>query len=383
MKTVQPLHDNIMPADQKAAANVVRAKLDALYAEEPSAKEEEQEIARTGVHSKHQKFIANLQASGKSVAEVQTAWHAYYQDLSDKEKHEVWQEFYQYQTRAQTKNTPTPVSQTINTHHAVFEVEPEETRTKTMKDLHKKVLHTVNAGGKLEAKHHIRGLVFAVTMASLVTGLLFFITNNQTFIAPFIQPSKSVAASPIITDGSAVGPEAKIIIPKINLEAPLVTDVPNNAEEAIQEGLEKGVTLYPATGLPGEIGNPVFFGHSSNNLFNAGAYKFVFVRLHQLEIGDTYAINYGGKQYVYKIFAREVVKPSQVDVIYARPRPVMSTLITCDPPGTSNNRLIIQAEQISPDPSTNAVSTATTQSQELNEIPSAAPSLWRRLLGID
>jgi len=215
-----------------------------------------------------------------------------------------------------------------------------------------------------------------------LTALLFFVTNNERFIAPFITPSVNASASPIISDGSAVGPDAKLIIPKINLEAPIVLDVPDNSEDSIQKGLESGVVLYPFTGKPGEKANPIIFGHSSNNLFNSGEYKFIFVRLHQLEVGDTYAINYNGTQYVYKIFERQVVTPDRVDILSAAPRESMSTLITCDPPGTSNLRLVLWAEQISPNPSANSASSADESTEELQEIPSNAPSLLSRLFGL-
>lgn len=367
-------------ADENPAANVVRAKLDAIYADEPDAAAEEKEIKISGAHSKHQKFIADLMASGKSVVEVQLAWHEYYESLQADEKRAVWDEFYKGQHHAaepRPKPNPEQPRPLRAKKHRTMPSRPQN-----VKELKAKVISKVNADGKLQAKHHIKGAVFAVSVASLVTGLLFLITNNELFLAQIIRPSSSVAASPIITDGSAVGKEPKIIIPKINLEAPIVDSIGENTEDAIQAGLENGVALYPFTGKPGEKANPIFFGHSSNNLFNKGKYKFVFVRLHQLQVGDTYAINYNGVQYVYKIFSREVVTPDRVDVLYAQPKPVMSTLITCDPPGTSDLRLVLQAEQISPSPDKNKESTAK-PTEQLNQIPSNAPSLWRRLLGID
>lgn len=105
--------------------------------------------------------------------------------------------------------------------------------------------------------------------------------------------------------------------------------------------------------------------------------------MHELKEGDTYAINYGSKQYVYKIFARYIVKPDQVQFLTDLPRESMSTLITCDPPGTANNRLILQAEQISPDPNVNIASTAVADTQESTAvtIPSNSKSLLSRLFG--
>ncbi len=38
--------------------------------------------------------MKELNESDRSMAEVQVAWHEYYSGLTNKEKHEVWQEFY-------------------------------------------------------------------------------------------------------------------------------------------------------------------------------------------------------------------------------------------------------------------------------------------------
>ena len=55
------------------------------------------------------------------------------------------------------------------------------------------------------------------------------------------------------------------------------------------------------------------------------------------------------------------------------------TLITCDPPGTSINRLVVVGEQISPDPNQNTASTAQKPTAQVAVLPSNAPSLWNRL----
>ncbi len=376
----------VMP-DENPAVNLVRHKLAAIYQDEPLAIEEEREIASSGAHSKHQIYMEDLMKSGKSMVDVQTAWHEYYQSLGDVEKHEVWQEFYEQHSRVDinAKKSSMQSENLISLNQVVDTPTATKTeRPQSMADLHKKLLNTVTANGKLKTKHHIKSVAFSLTFASLITGTMFFITNNELFLAKFIQPTKSLAASPLISDGTVIGPEIKIIIPKINLEAPIVQGVSDNAEKVLQEALEGGVVQYPYTPNPGENGNSVFFGHSSSNLFNRGAHKFVFVRLHQLEVGDTYAINYGGVQYVYRVILREVVKPTEVSVLYRQPegKPAVSTLITCDPPGTANNRLIIVGEQISPSPIANTTAPVLQEEQKPTELPSKAPTLLGRIFGL-
>src|SRR5690348_4501547 len=84
--------------DADLAANVARQKINQLYqADEPKAKAELAEIKheKPTQMSKHQRYMEELSKSGKSLPQIQTAWHEYYIHLPDHEKHEVWQEFYQ------------------------------------------------------------------------------------------------------------------------------------------------------------------------------------------------------------------------------------------------------------------------------------------------
>ena len=158
----------------------------------------------------------------------------------------------------------------------------------------------------------------------------------------------------------------------------------NSIEEAdIQKALEDGVVHYATTPNPGEIGNSVIVGHSSHNFVNAGKYKFAFVLLKRLENEDLFYVQRDGVRYTYKVYKKEIVPPTAVEVLDTQERANTITLITCDPPGTSINRLIIVAEQIDPDPAKNTESTAPEPTEvrggENEELPSNAPSLWSRL----
>lgn len=379
------------PDDQiDPAVDLIRTKLSGLYSVEPNFEQEISEVAAVGAHSKHQQYMSRLMASGKSFADIQVAWHDYYQQLPDSEKHEVWEEFYANQSSSSklgVKNEPSHKAEVIAEHTHIPATKPTKKRKirapESISEVKAKIKKTISADGKLEKKHHVKSLLFGLSLSGAFALIIVFALFNQIFMAPFITPSRSASASPLIVDTTgAVGPETKLIIPKLNLEAPIVLDLPDNKEETIQAGLEKGVTLYPSTGKPGELANPTIFGHSSNNLFNGGDYKFVFVRLNQLENGDTFFVNYSGKQYVYRVFDKKIVAPTQVEVLNERPKPAMITLITCDPPGTSTNRLVLHAEQISPDPGTNVATTTPTETTEPLVIPSDAESLIQRLFNL-
>ena len=130
---------------------------------------------------------------------------------------------------------------------------------------------------------------------------------------------------------------------------------------------------------PGEDGNAAFFGHSSNNIFNPGQYKFAFVLLHTLVKGDTFYLTYQHKVYVYQVINTQIVPPSDVSVLNdTEGHPATATLITCDPPGTSINRLVVTGIQISPDPATNTAATYNSLATP-TQLASNGPSLWSRL----
>jgi len=377
------------------AVDLIRQKLDKLYSNEPNAAEEAAESNLTTHRSKYQNFMHDLSTSGKPISEIQTAWHNYYVGLTNKEKHEVWQEFYsaQNQKSALFKATPQQVSQTqqgtpmveisTNTTETAHTKLPKApSKSASISELKKQITGKVRVRGKLTRKQHLKSLGFGLSMGTLVVIVLLFGFFNERFIAPFITPSKTVSATPLILDpnNNAVDPTPQIIIPKINAQGPVVYDVPSISEDDVQSGLERGIVHYPTTPNPGELGNAVFFGHSSGNILNRGKYKFIFVLLNWMEVGDTFYIQKDGVRYVYKVFEKRVVKPSDVSVLDPiAGKPSTATLITCDPPGTNVNRLIVIGEQISPDPVKN-VASSVKENATPDVLAGNSESLWSRLV---
>lgn len=422
--TAQPT--STPPTEENPAIELIRKKLNDLYDKEPNAKEEKQEVEHLSTRSKHQQFMHDLSQSGKSLAEIQIAWHSYYANLPDHEKHEVWHEF--YANHGQAAETVQPVSQHrqepqeplpqigqhnpdpiaipsrehIPHHKAGINttIEPTEPKpqpkgakkprktashkdTRTAAEVKKQLLSTVHTRSKRKQNAHLQSLFFGLSMGLVVIVVLLFGFFNERFIAPFMTPSRAVSNTPIIIDpnSAAVGKDPLIIIPKINVEIPVVYDEPSIEEAKIQAGLERGVVHYATTASPGEKGNGVIFGHSANNILNKGKYKFAFVLLKRLELGDTFYIHKDGKRYVYKVFDKKIVPPTDVSVLNAGDKPATMTLITCDPPGTSLNRLVVVGEQISPDPNTNTASTAkpSDTAGTPSSLPSEGQTLWDRV----
>jgi len=419
------------------AAELIRRKLNQLYADEPSAATEATAASHTPapVRSKHQQYMYELSTSGKSLAQIQTEWHAYYLALPDDEKHEVWQEFYatnarqpsaytQYvQTHAE-RTAPTqpgtpqepegaapapaanplelvaaqrsPIEEAFVSAHppiAPAEAEtppashapqpPSPADRRSLADLKKQLLGKVRARehAQLQAKHHLQSIAFGVGMGALVLFIFLFGFFNELVIAPFIQPSRHAGATPIIlsTDGVAPSDTPEVIIPKTNVEIPVDYSETSIDNDAVEKSLESGVLHYPTTAVPGQQGNAAFFGHSSNNIFNKGKYKFAFVLLHELVPGDIFYLTYNKQVYSYRVYDKKIVPPSDVSVLGNVPgKTATATLITCDPPGTSLNRLVVWGEQVSPDPSGNAVATANTAATTPTQLANNGPTLWGR-----
>lgn len=198
------------------------------------------------------------------------------------------------------------------------------------------------------------------------------------------QPNQTTTKNP--AEAEIVGPENVLIVPKINVRAPIIfLDTNNEAQVLI--ALRGGVVHYAGTANPGENGNAVLFGHSSNDWWEPGDYKYIFVNLERLAVGDTYEIHYNSRKYVYQVQETKVVEPNDLSVLNQTSYP-SSTLITCTPPGTSWRRFVVSANQIEPD-ARKTVQTQpaqqTTQTQPQNQnnatLPSAPPSLWDQIVG--
>jgi LPXTG-site transpeptidase (sortase) family protein len=418
-RTIAPLHTT-RPSQQPdtpgsaSAVELIRNKVASLYAEEPNARQEIAETQQQPVRqlSKHQQFMHQLSTSGKSLAQIQTEWHNYYLHLPTEEKHEVWQEFYANNSRqpsaytkyVQSSQQPAaapvehapqpglklpPASQpgkAVVAEHAVQLPERPASNKRAVAHIKRKIINRVISSNEaqVKAKQHLKSLAFGLSTGLVVLFVMLFGFFNEMFIAPFIQPSRHVSATPIIVGSDSVAPGAapEVIVPKINVQIPVVYNQKSVDEAAIQESLEQGIIHYPTTVVPGQKGNAAFFGHSSNNIFNKGKYKFAFVLLHELVPGDIFYLTYNGKIYTYKVFAKKVVSPTQLSVLNNVPGKVATAaLITCDPPGTSTNRLVVWGEQISPSPTgaeTPVTPPSTAVDGEPEALPSDGPTMWSR-----
>lgn len=241
-------------------------------------------------------------------------------------------------------------------------------------------------GRKKTVKQHSRGTLFLIDIVRFggtfagIFGVLFLALNFQSFWQIAQAQLEHVLAGPSISISSEeqnavteqladearqkgdlmaylpnVGPPSdRIVIPKLNLNIPLVTPSYDSllrqdwtkVEEDIQHALQDGVVHYPGTARPGQAGNFFVTGHSSYYPWAPGAFKTVFARLHELEPGDEYTVYYKGDKHRYIVRGEKEVLPSDVTVLDQPKNRRIATLMTCTPIGTTLRRLIITAEEV-------------------------------------
>lgn len=313
-----------------------------------------------------------------------TAWQQYYQQYYERyyaqQIHAHRQQLQQQYADEAKPEAPAALDHTI-TGSDVIE-EPKSRFQQVRDDLLAKVRDRAD---KFRKSSHFMPVLSALIVGALFLGLQY----NRNVIAQveaYVSPGSTVDVSDtFISDPSAnadVGPEPKLLIPKINVNVPVVYDVATVDDKQVQAGLEKGVVRYNLSGansLPGQTGNMVVLGHSSNDVFDPGAYKFTFVLLERLQPGDLFYMHYQGKRYVYKVSQKKIIKPTEWKVLQENNGKPNVILVTCTPTGTALNRLLVYGEQISPDPSSAAAKPSDAQETNPAEIPGNSPTFFERL----
>lgn len=134
-----------------------------------------------------------------------------------------------------------------------------------------------------------------------------------------------------------------IVIEKIDANAKIVPNVDPNNEKDYMKALSVGIAQAKGTSMPGEKGNMYLFSHSVNAPWDVVRYNAVFYLLNKLSVGDRVIIFYQGKRFDYIVFDKNIVKATDTNFLLQNYDTAVLTLQTCDPPGTTINRLIVRA----------------------------------------
>ncbi len=113
------------------------------------------------------------------------------------------------------------------------------------------------------------------------------------------------------------------------------------------EDLTKQLVQYPQTALPGQIGSPVIFGHSTlPQFFDPKKYTTIFSTLPKVKVGSDIFVTYDGIEYTYRITKTFEVKPNELWVLRQDYSDKTLKVITCVPPGTTLRRLVVEGTLI-------------------------------------
>lgn len=144
---------------------------------------------------------------------------------------------------------------------------------------------------------------------------------------------------------SMKGQNYSLKIEKLGIDTPIVIDVNGNNEEEYNKSLENGVAHMQGTAKPGEDGNIVIFGHSSQSPKYLGSYGEIFAGLDNLENGDEIKIvDNDEKEIIYKVSSKDIVLPSDISVLDQNNKNRL-TLLTCWPVGSNEKRLVVTANK--------------------------------------
>ena len=300
-----------------------------------------------------------------------------------KRYHAAWQNYYQkyyesyYVAAVRNNMSKTSVAQDQPP------LSEDDKKAQALHSLRKKISGQARENTKKfrKSRHFV-----PIVSATLVVSVFLFLQYNRFLMAgiyAYIAPGNASPQELIYSPNASVtvGSESKLIIPKINVDVPAIYGVGNDQKSQL-DAMNQGVAHFAipgASSVPGQVGNTVLSGHSSNDLFDSGNYKFIFAQLDRLEENDIIYANHGSVRYSYKITEKKIVMPTDVQaLVYPTDKPIL-TLITCTPLGTAEKRLLVVAEQISPDPNNAKPQEQSDASNEEVEMPRNAPTFFEKL----
>lgn len=113
------------------------------------------------------------------------------------------------------------------------------------------------------------------------------------------------------------------------------------------EDLKSHLVQFPQTALPGQLGSPVIFGHSTiPSFYNPEKYTTIFSNLPKVKTGSDIFTKFNGTEYSYRISKVYEVKPNELWVLKQNYSGKTIKVITCVPPGTTLRRLVVEGTLI-------------------------------------
>lgn len=171
------------------------------------------------------------------------------------------------------------------------------------------------------------------------------ITGSVDTIVPSSLFSSLLASNSI--DLVPVNTKFSLVIEKIGLNVPIVENVSVLNEQEYLKALKDGIAHASVSNYPSQLpGNTYLFAHSSLDFWRLGKYAKAFNLLNKLEIGDKIHVFYDNRDYVYEVVNSEILAGWNIHPLDRKVLSPVLTLQTCDPPGTTLNRLVVTAKLV-------------------------------------
>lgn len=132
-----------------------------------------------------------------------------------------------------------------------------------------------------------------------------------------------------------------VVIPKIGANAVVMPNIDPGNQQEYDEALKKGVAHAKGSVYPGQVGNVFLFAHSVGNFWEVNQWNAIFYLLRELNPGDEVDLFYNDRRYIYLVYDKKIVDPSEVNYLFTQSDFPMVTLQTCWPPGTTLKRLLV------------------------------------------
>jgi LPXTG-site transpeptidase (sortase) family protein len=175
--------------------------------------------------------------------------------------------------------------------------------------------------------------------------------RNRKYVIGTTESSESTQSvfGKLISDGNVdiepANRDFSLVVEKIGLNAPVILGVSVTNAREYNEALKHGIAHAVTSDLPStDPSNVYLFAHTSFNFWGINKYATTFNLLRKLEPGDEVNVFYHNKRYVYEVINKEIMSGWNT---YPLTRPVLEpilTMQTCDPPGTTFNRLVVTSK---------------------------------------
>lgn len=221
----------------------------------------------------------------------------------------------------------------------------------------------IAASLKVKLVYHTARIIGASLITTSIVGLIFtygpVIKDELSYQVLNVTGSERQAQLEAIAEAnriSSVQNETEVLgvdssfaiaVPKIDAVANVVANINAGSEEDYSAALKEGVAHARGTHFPGQGENIFLFSHSTDSPLNISEYNAIFYLLRKLETGDKVVVYFADKKYVYEVDYKVVTGASDTHWLYDNTDEERLVLQTCDPPGTTLNRLLVIAKPVS------------------------------------